>query len=171
MGRKGLKRLPGKTDSRLPSAAHAPLPTRVCTHAPAASDTGVGGRVARKTPWRARLLRFLRLQIKRRGAVEGGRTHAENGGKRPTFQADARILGRPSQTVNTFLNKSFLLAGFRRPRIGELSFCFARIILRPARAGLGRGRGKVQKLRPRTGPRSPHPRSVSLSPYIDEFFS
>lgn len=101
-----------------------------------------------------------RSRSRRRG---GGRTHAKNGGKRPTFQADAWILGRPSQTVNTFLNKSFLLPSGRissSPYRGIiLLLCAHYPSARESKPGVGReGEGRLQKLRPRTGPRSPHPR-------------
>lgn len=104
----------------------------------------------------------------------GGAPTAENGGKRPTFQADAWILGRPSQTVNTFLNKSFLLPSgriFVVPVSGNYPFALRALSFGPreraSSAGVGgRERGKVRKLRPRTGPRSPHPRTPSRFAHI-----
>lgn len=104
----------------------------------------------------------------------GGAHTAENGGKRPTFQADAWILGRPSQTVNTFLNKSFLLPSgriFVVPVSGNYPFALRALSFGPRErafsAGVGgRERGKVRKLRPRTGPRSPHPRTPSRFAHI-----
>lgn len=111
-----------------------------------------------------------RSRSRRRG---GGRTHAKNGGKRPTFQADAWILGRPSQTVNTFLNKSFLLPSGRissSPYRGIILLLCAHYPSaresKPPRSR-GRGRGKASKAsstnRPTLSPPSILSRFVHIS--------
>lgn len=151
-----MKRLPGKTDSRLPSPAHAPPTPCVCTHAPAAGrDTGGGagggGRVAAKargarSPPAVSTSRDKAARRRRRRRGKEGEAHTLKTGVNGQLSngGSPGSPWTPGQTVNTFLNKSFLLP-FRpdfRPRIGELSFCFARIILRPAEASLGWGWGK-----------------------------
>lgn len=78
----------------------------------------------------------------------GGAHTAENGGKRPTFQADAWILGRPSQTVNTFLNKSFLLPSgriFVVPVSGNYPFALRALSFGPRERASSAGWGEERE--------------------------
>lgn len=175
-----MKRLPGKTDSRLPSPAHAPPTPCVCTHAPAAGrdtggGTGGGGRVAAKargarSPPAVSTSRDKAARRRRRRGKEGEAHTLKTGVNGQLSNGGSPgSPWTPGQTVNTFLNKSFLLP-FRpdfRPRIGELSFCFARIILRPAEASLGWGWGKGFKSFVHEPDRALSPLPPSLPPALD----